>query len=166
MIGIACVFSAWLTITSVGYLGSQSLLSDSHARIRTLQQAYADLSFEAEVQTTAFLEQIDDLEARGEQQEAAIAELTKIKADLQRQLEAHTRQLVGVSEERNRARLLVDGMQQAVVGAEYLLGAVADERSALRRRLKAAEDQLAEVRSQRDASRRAEVGLRWQLAYL
>jgi len=71
-----------------------------------------------------------------------------------------------VSDQRNRARGLVDDMHEAIAGAEDLLGTVAEERSALRRRLKSVEDQLAEVSGQRDASRRVEVGLRWQLAHL
>jgi murein DD-endopeptidase MepM/ murein hydrolase activator NlpD len=164
--GAVFVLSAWLTITSISYVGNHDLLSESYGRIHTLQRAYTDLSAEAELLTTAFLEQIETLEARTEQQQAAITELTTIKAALQRQLESRERQLASVSDQRNRARGLVDDMHEAIAGAEDLLGTVAEERSALRRRLKSVEDQLAEVSGQRDASRRVEVGLRWQLAHL
>lgn len=164
--GLAFVLSAWLTVTSVSYLDSQARLGESHEQLRTLQQAYADLSSKAELLTTTFLEQFDDLEARAAQQQATIAELTRAKASLDHQLQARARQLASVSEQHDHARDLVDDMQQAITAAETMLGAVAEERSVLRRRLQGAEKELAEVSGQRDASRRVEVGLRWQLALL
>jgi murein DD-endopeptidase MepM/ murein hydrolase activator NlpD len=164
--GTAFLLSAWLTITSVSYLGSHQLLSEAHERIRALQQASAELSTEARLQSSAFLEQIEELEMRAAQQQAAIAELTGTNAALQARLAAHEQALAGVAEQRNRARGLVEGMQQAIAGAEDLLGQVAEERVGLQRRLEAAQDQLDEVSGQRDASRLLEVGLRWQLAGL
>ena len=40
--GIAFFLSAWLTITTVSYFGSRNLLSDTAARIKSLEQANAD----------------------------------------------------------------------------------------------------------------------------
>lgn len=166
VIGAVFVLSAWLTVTSVSYLDGRSLITESQERLRALQQSYAELSSEADLLTTTLLEQIEGLEGRAAQQQTTIAELTRTKAALHHQLEGHARQLASVSEQRNRAHHLVNDMQQAVAAAEAMLGAAAEERSLLRERLQAAESQLAEVSGQRDASRRVEVGLRWQLALL
>ena len=164
--GAAFLLSFWVTLTSVSYLASHKLLSEALERIRVLQQASSELSTEAKLVSDAFLEQIEDLEVRAAQQQAAIAELTGTNTALQDRLAAHERQLASVAEQRNRARGLVDEMQQAIAGAEDLLGQVAEERLALQRRLEVAQDQLGEVSGQRDASRLVEVGLRWQLARL
>jgi murein DD-endopeptidase MepM/ murein hydrolase activator NlpD len=166
---VACVaflLSGWLTMTSANYFGSQALLSEARERIRTLQRAHAELRAETELLTSAFLEQIDHLEARSEQHQAALIGLTRTRAALQDQLDSRAAQLASIAEQRDRARDLVDEMRQAIAGAEDLLGAVAEERLVLRRRLEAAEDQVTEVSGQRDASRRVQVGLRWQLAQL
>jgi murein DD-endopeptidase MepM/ murein hydrolase activator NlpD len=165
-VGLAFLLSGWLTITSVNYFGSHKLLGEAQERIRTLQRTTAELAAEAELLTGAFLEQIERLEVRTEQQEATIAQLLGIRTALQSQLEARDRQLASVAEERARTRDLVDGMEQAIAAAEDLLGTVAEERGTLERRLQAAEGQLAEVSGQREASRRVEIGLRWQLARL
>ena len=165
-VGLAFLLSGWLTITSVSYFGSHRLLGEAQERVRTLQQTTAELSAEAELLSSAFLDQIERLEGRTERQQATIAQLLGIRTALQSQLEARERQLASVAEEHNRTRELVDGMQQAIAGAEDLLGVVAEDRRTLERRLQAAEDQLVEVSGQRDASRRLEVGLRWQLARL
>jgi murein DD-endopeptidase MepM/ murein hydrolase activator NlpD len=164
--GAAFLLSFWLTITSVSYFGTHQLLSEAHERIRALEQASAEQATEARLLANAFLEQIQFLERRAAQQQATIAELTGTNAALQQRLATHERQLASVGEQRNRARGLVGEMQQAIAGAEDLLGEVAEERLALQRRLAAAQDRLGEVSGQRDASRLVEVGLRWQLAGL
>jgi murein DD-endopeptidase MepM/ murein hydrolase activator NlpD len=163
---VTFLLSGWLTIASVSYFGSQDLLSEARERIRTLQQANAELSAETKVLTSAFLEQIERLEAQSEQQQTALVELTRSKAALRDQLDSRERQLAGIAGQRDRAREVVDDMQNAIAGAEDVLGAVAEESSLLRRRLRVAEDQLIELSGQRAASRRVEVGLRWQLAHL
>jgi murein DD-endopeptidase MepM/ murein hydrolase activator NlpD len=122
--------------------------------------------FDARLLSGAFLQQIEDLETRAAQQQAAIAELTGVNTALQNRLAAHQRELASVAEQRNRSRKLVSEMRQAIADAEDLLGAVAEERLALHRQLEAAQVQLSEAGGQRDASRRVEVGLRWQLARL
>lgn len=166
MIAAGFGLAAWLTVTSVSYLERQSLLEEAHEQIRTIQASYAELSSEADLLTTALLRQIEQLEERAAQQEGTIAELTRTKAALHHQLEAHARQLAGLSEERDRTQRLLDAMQQGVAEAEASRGAVAEEQADLRERLRAAEDRLAAVNGQRDASRRAEIRLRWQLARL
>ena len=166
ILGGAFLLSGWLTITSISYFESQTRLSEARAHIRNLQQARAGLSAEAEVLTSAFLEQIERLEARSEQQQTALVELTRINAALEDQLQSREGQLASVAEQRDRARELVDDVHQAIAGAEDVMSAVAEERSALRRRLRAVEDQLIAVSGERDASRRVAVGLRWQLAHL
>jgi murein DD-endopeptidase MepM/ murein hydrolase activator NlpD len=163
---VTFLLSGWLTIASVSYFGSQDLLSEARERIRTLQQANAELSAETKVLTSAFLEQMDQLEAQSEQQQTALVELTRSRAALRDRLDSRERQLAGIAGQRDRARVLVDDMQHAIAGAEDVLGAVAEESSLLRRRLRAAENQLIELSGQRAASRRVEVGLRWQLAHL
>jgi Peptidase family M23/Family of unknown function (DUF5930) len=166
VVGMALLLSGWLSMTSVSYFESQTQLREARERIRALQQARAELAAETKVLTSAFLEQIERLEARSEQQQAALVELRRGKAALQDQLDSRERQLASVAEERERARELVDDMQQAIAGAEDVLGAVAEERLVLRRRLRAAEAQLTEMGGQRDASRRVEVGLRFRVAHL
>jgi murein DD-endopeptidase MepM/ murein hydrolase activator NlpD len=122
--------------------------------------------FDARLLSGAFLQQIEDLETRAAQQQAAIAELTGVNTALQNRLVAHQRELASVAEQRNRSRKLVSEMRQAIADAEDLLGAVAEERLALHRQLEGAQIQLSEASDQRDASLRAEVGLRSQLARL
>ena len=165
-VGAAFLLSSWLTITSVSYFGSHQLLSEAQERIRELQQASAELSAEAELLSSAFPRADRGLETQTAQQEAAIAELTGISTALQDRLAAHERQLASVAEERNRARELVDEMQQAIAGAEDLLGAVAEDRWPCSDGWRRRRTSWSEVSGAADASRRVEVGLRWQLARL
>jgi Peptidase family M23/Family of unknown function (DUF5930) len=164
VVGVAFLLSGWLTITSASYFGSHALLNEARERIRTLQRAQSELTAETELLTSAFVEQIERLEAQRERQQAALVELTRSKAALRDRLDSREGELASLAEQRDRARELVEDMHQAIAGAEGVLGAVAEERSILRRRLRRAEGQLSEVSAQRDARRRVEVGLRWQLA--
>jgi murein DD-endopeptidase MepM/ murein hydrolase activator NlpD len=174
MIAGAFGLAAWLTVASVSYLERRSLLEQAHEQIRTIQASYAELSSEADLLSTALLRQIEQLEERAARQEGTIAELTRTKAGLNHQLEAHARQLASLDKERERTQRLLDNLQQGVAEAEASRGAeaeasrgaVAEEQAELRERLRAAEARLADVSGQRDASRRAEIGLRWQLARL
>jgi murein DD-endopeptidase MepM/ murein hydrolase activator NlpD len=166
VVGVAFLLSGWLTMTSVSYFGTQALLSEAHERIRTLQRAWAELAAETKLLTSAFLEQIEQLEARSEQQQAALVELTRTKSALQDQLHSREGQLASIAEQRERARDLVEDMEHAIAGAEKVLGSMAEERLVLQRRLQAAEDRVIEVSGQRDASHRVEVGLRFRLAHL
>ena len=67
--------SAWVTVTSVSYLGSRHLLSDAARTIETLEQAYADLLAESQLLDRSFTEQLDALKATDQRQRAAIGEL-------------------------------------------------------------------------------------------
>jgi murein DD-endopeptidase MepM/ murein hydrolase activator NlpD len=165
-ITVAFGLAAWLTVTSASYLERRSLLEEAHEQIRTMQASYAELSSDADLLTTALLRQIEQLEERAGRQDGTIAELTRTKAALHHQLEAHARQLAGLSAERDRTQRLLEAMGQGAAEAESVRGTVAEEQAELRARLRAAEDQLAVVSGQRDASRRAEIRLGWQLARL
>jgi murein DD-endopeptidase MepM/ murein hydrolase activator NlpD len=166
VVGLALLLSGWLTMTSVSYFGSQTQLREARERIRTLERARAELAAETKLLTSAFLEQMQHLEARSEQQQAALIELRRLNVALEGQLHSREGQLASIAKQRERARDLVDDMQQAIAGAENVLGAVSEERLVLRRQLQVAEDQLIEVSGQRDASRRVEVVLRFRLAHL
>ena len=59
---IIFALSAWVTVTSVSYIGSRHLLSDTVAHIKNLEHAYADLLSESQLSTSSFMEQINQLE--------------------------------------------------------------------------------------------------------
>jgi chromosome segregation ATPase len=125
VVGLALLLSGWLTMTSVGYFESQTQLREARERIRTLERAGAELAAETKLLTSAFLEQIEHLEARSEQQKAALIELRRLKAALQDQLDSREGQLASIADQREQARDLVDDLQQAIAGAEDVLGVVA-----------------------------------------
>ena len=158
--------SAWVTATSVGYLGYRHLLSDSYRQIDRLEQAYADLQSRSELSTTTLLEQIGRLETTAENQRASIRDLAALQETLGRQLASRNRQLAGIAEQRNYARTLVGELEGAMSEVEDLMQSVVAERSALEERLEAARSRLATVSQERDARRQVEVGLRWQVAQL
>jgi murein DD-endopeptidase MepM/ murein hydrolase activator NlpD len=165
-VGLVFVLAAWLTVTSVSFLSSQSLLSESSTRIRTLQQANADLAFDVQLRAAEHLERIGALESQAERQEATIAELASAKAALRGELEAREGELARVSEQRDQARGLLAEMRRAKAEAEQLLAVATAERALLRRQLRAAQEKVVEIGDQRDAGRRLEGGLRWRLAGL
>ena len=134
--GAAFLLSFWVTITSVSYFASGKLLSEAHERIRVLQQASAELSHsKPDWCPTPSSSRSRTWRCGPRNEQAAIAELTGTNTALQDRLAAHERQLASVSEQRNHARGLVEEMQQAIAGAEHLVGEVAEERLALQRRL-------------------------------
>ena len=165
-VGVVFMLSACLLFCSIASARSQGLLSEPLHRLRTLQEAFFQLALEAELATTGFLERIAALQARAEQQQAAIAELTSAKPTAEGPLETREQQLASITVQRDQARALVDDMQQAMSGVEDLLSTVAAERSSLQRQLRAAQDQLLTASGQRDARRRLERSLYWQLAHL
>lgn len=158
--------SAWLTATSVGYLGNRHLLSDTYQQISRLEQAYADLQSRSELSTAAMVEHIERLEATVEDQRASIGDLIAIRETLGRQLASRNRQLAGIAEQRNYARTLVGELEQAMSDVEDMMKSVAAEKYALEERLEASRDRLAAVSQERDAGRQVEVGLRWQVSQL
>ena len=160
------LLSAWLTVTSVSYFGSRHLLSATVDHIEQLERAYADLRSELQLSTATFLEKVNQLEATTARQRATIGDLTAISDTLRRQLDSRERQLTGLTEERDRARAAVGNLEQAIAETKDRLQSLRSEKAALNQRLTLAQEQLAAVGRQRDASRRVEVGLRWQQARL
>jgi murein DD-endopeptidase MepM/ murein hydrolase activator NlpD len=163
---IIFALSAWVTVTSVSYIGSRQLLSDTAAHIRKLEQAYTDLRSESQLSAKSFMEQIDQLEATKRRQQDAIRELAAIRETVQRQLDSRERQLTTLAEERDRARGQLADLEQSLTGTQGRLQDVLAERTALQQRLKSAEHHLAAASQQRDAERQVAVGLRWNLARL
>jgi murein DD-endopeptidase MepM/ murein hydrolase activator NlpD len=165
-VGLVLMLSAWVVVCPVGSAHSAGLLSEPVQRLRTLQEAFGELAFKAQRATTGFLEQIAALQARANQQKAAIAELTSTEAAADGPRETPEQQLASITVQRDQALALVDEMQQAMAGVEDLLDTVAAERSALQRQLQATQDQLLSASGQRHARRRLEMSLYWQLGHL
>ena len=158
--------SAWLTVTSVSYLGSRHLLDDTARYIADLEQAHASLLAESQLSTASFTQQLDALKATEQRQRAAIGELGTIQETLSRQLESRERQLAGVTEQRDHARALVGDLERSVAEAEGLIQAALSEKATLSGQLESTEQSLSEASRQRDAGRQVEAGLRWQVARL
>ncbi len=163
---IIFALSAWVTVTSVSYVGSRHLLSDTVAHIKNLEHAYADLLSESQLSTSSFMQQVNQLQATNERQRGALRELTEIRDSLKRQLNSRERQLATIAEQRNHARDLATGLEQSVSGVEERLTSLEVEKAALKERLDSSERRLAEISQQRDAERQVEVGLRWHVARL
>ena len=155
--GLVLLLAAGLTMTSSSFVRSQSLLTDSSKRPRTLEEAYAALSSDARLMNAEFLERATALQQRLERHQATIVELTAADASLQDESETSS-----IAEERDAARELADDVQQAIAGVEDLLAAMAEERKRLRRHLLMAEARLGVDR--RDAGPRVQLRLRWRLA--
>ncbi len=158
--------SAWLTVTSVSWLGNRHLLSDSVAQIRQLEQAYADLLAESQLSTSSFMAQLDELKATSQRQRGAVDELNRIQETLGRQLASRERQLASVTEQRDHARARAGDLELAVAETRDLIGAALSDNAALDARLAESQQRLAEISRQRNAVRQVEVGLRWQVARL
>ena len=163
---IIFALSAWVTVTSVSYIGSRHLLSDTVAHIKNLEHAYADLLSESQLSTSSFMQQINQLQATNGHQREALRELNETRDSLKRQLDSRERQLATIAEQRNHARDLATGLEQSVSGVEDRLNSLEAEKSALKDRLDGTERRLAQISQQRDAERQVEVGLRWHVARL
>jgi murein DD-endopeptidase MepM/ murein hydrolase activator NlpD len=175
LVAAAAVFciSAWLTVTTVSYLGTRNLVSSTAQVVGTLEHAYADLLSDSQHSTATFVEQIEQLEATGEQQRQAIAELSRLRGILHRQLASRERQLATVTEQRDRAREEADQLKQRAIGTANQLDSVAQkrevlsqERAALAGQLAMLQSRLTEVNQQWQAGQRIEVGLRSQVSRL
>lgn len=160
------VLSAWLTITTVSYIGSRSLVSDTVDAARNLEASYADLLAESQLSTTAFVDQVEQLEGTATRQRSAIAELHALRDTLQRQLDSRERQLDTMTDQRDRARHRLDQLEQTVAEMGQRLGQTVANRDALQDRLAQVEAEATELGEERDSGRRVEVGLRWQLSRL
>jgi murein DD-endopeptidase MepM/ murein hydrolase activator NlpD len=128
--------SAWVTVTSLSYIGSRQLLNDTAAQIRKLEQAFADLRSESQLSTKSFMAQINQLEAARRSQENAIRELNEIRATVQRELDSRERQLTTLTQERDHARGQLADLEQSLAGTQGHLESVLADRSALQQRLR------------------------------
>ena len=157
--------SAWVTATSVGYLGNRHLLSDSYQQISRLEQAYADLQSRSELSTTALLEQVGRLEATAEDQRASIRDLAAIQDTLGRQLQLAQSP---AREHRRAAQLRPGAGRRDRAGDGRGRGSDAERGGGqVRARGAAGGDQERLPRSAgARRRRRLEVGLHWQLAHL
>jgi murein DD-endopeptidase MepM/ murein hydrolase activator NlpD len=160
------VISAWLTITTVSYIGSRSLVSDTVDAVRNLEASYADLLAESQLSTAAFVDQVEQLEGTANRQRDAIEELYALRDALQRQLASRERQLDTMTAQRDRARREISELGRTVSKIGRRLEQTVVQRDELNERLMEAESQVAEISNERDTGRRVEVGLRWQLSRL
>ncbi len=163
---IIFTLSAWVTVTSVSYVGSRHLLSDTALHIRNVEQAYADLRSESQISTKSFMAQIDELETTRQRQQDAIREFGEIRETVERQLNSRERQLALLAEQRDRARDQLGDLRQSMSAIEGRLQSVLTAQTALQEHLDSAEQRLAAASQQRDAERQVEVGLRWHVARL
>jgi murein DD-endopeptidase MepM/ murein hydrolase activator NlpD len=160
------LLSGWLTVASVSYFGSRSLLRHSAQHIEDLQQAYADLLATTEESTSAYLDQIEGLEQTTRRQGAMIADLSELRTELDARREAQRHRLEMLSAERDRAHQMVSELEAAIARLAGLPETTDELRADLEIRLETARALLAEISRQRDQGRQAEIGLRWQLAQL
>lgn len=160
------VISAWLTIATVSYVGSRSLLVDRADAIRDLEGRYAELLGQSRASTAAFLEQVNTLKQQTRSQREAIASLEQVRGSLARQLASRERQIDQLASERSEARTLLSELEQAHAGGEAELSRLVEQRTFLANQLDTAQQRLAEVIYQRDTGRRVEHGLRWEIARL
>jgi len=160
------LLSGWLTVASVSYFGSRSLLDHSAQHIEDLEQAYTDLLTASEATASAYLEQIEDLEQTTSRQSVLIADLGATWAEMDGRLEAQRRRLDTLAAERDRAHRIVGELESAIARSAGLPETTAAQQADLESRLQSAQALLAELSRQRDQGRRAEVGLRWHLAQL
>lgn len=158
--------SAWLTVTSVSYIGSRHLLSDTARYVEELEQAHADLLGQSQLSTASLTRQLDALKSNDQHQRAALAELGLIRETLNRQLASRERQLASITEQRDHARARVDDLERAIAEVKTVMQDTVADQAALSSRLDTAHETLAETRRQRDAERQVEAGLRWQIARL
>jgi len=163
---VVFVISAWLTVSTVSYVGSRNLLMNKVDHINSLEDAYSELKTETEVSTAALVDQVEALEQTAARQETAIDELLRIQESLQRQLESRERQIGALSRERDRALAQAEDLEQTVDQTGQRLARLRDEKQFLDKQLETTQARLAEATHQRDVGRRAEQSLRWQIARL
>lgn len=158
------VLSAWLTVTSISFLATDNLWGTVLGDIKQLEKSYATLLSETQSSTSTFVDQISDLKAASDYQQDAIQQLNGVRSTLTHQVERSVSELKTMTTQRDRARSLVQEFEQAMSGAEDLLQSVVAEKTFLKQRLASTQTQLGQISHQREAGRRVEMGLRWQLA--
>jgi murein DD-endopeptidase MepM/ murein hydrolase activator NlpD len=164
--GLVFVVSAWLTVTTVSFIGSHALLTNKADYISNLERAYSGLLADSMTTTETLARELEALEQSEQQQRLAIEELDGIQKSLQRQLESRERQLATLERGRERDQERLAMLQEAHGQATRQLASLLRHRASLETQLVSTEERLAEVTRQRDSSRRVEQGLRWQVARL
>lgn len=158
--------SAWLTIATVSYFGSRSLLLDRADYIASLEDESLALRQQSQAATRAFLDEKAALEQVNEARGQAIGDLEQIVGSLKQQLASRERQIDVLAAERAEAEAMLAGLAESKAGGEAELTRLINQRAFLGSQLRAAQERLAEVAHQRDNVRRAEHSLRWEIARL
>ena len=160
------VVSAWLTVATVSYVGSRSLLTDHADYISELERSYDQVLAEAQASTTALVQQIGELEGTTQGHRDAIEELERIQTALQGQLDSRERQLAAVTRQRDRARQVLGEIEQGFKATSSRLRGALEQRFALALAVQDLEERVGDLTRQRDSVRRSEQALRWQVARL
>jgi murein DD-endopeptidase MepM/ murein hydrolase activator NlpD len=158
--------SAWLTIATVSYFGSRTLLVDKADYIASLEQEAVALRQQSQAATLAFLDEKAALERDNEAYERTVGDLQRIVGSLEQQLASRQRQIESLAAERSEAEATLTDLAASKADGRAELTRLINERAFLGSQLRAAQERLAEVSYQRDNIRRAEHGLRWEIARL
>jgi murein DD-endopeptidase MepM/ murein hydrolase activator NlpD len=158
--------SAWLTVATVSYVGSRSLLMDRADYISDLEQAYDEVVAATQTSTEALLHQVESLERETAGHSQAIGELRQIQAALEGQLASRERQLRAVLDQRDHTRAKLDQIEQGVSATKSELKSALEDKVALAGAVRELEEEVRDATQQRDSVRRAERALRWQVARL
>lgn len=168
-VGLAVVLfglSAWLTVATVSYFGSRSLLVDRADYIGELEDAYEQMVAETESSTEVLLDQVRTLEDDTSAHREALSQLREVQSALQSQLSSREDQLRSVLGQRDRARVMLMEIEAGFSLTSDRLRQALEEKLALGNTVAILETQVTEVTEQRDTVRRAERALRWQVARL
>ncbi|MDX1541265.1 MAG: peptidoglycan DD-metalloendopeptidase family protein [Geminicoccaceae bacterium] len=160
------VVSAWLTVATVSYFGSHTLLNEHADTIGELEQAYEQSLEEAEAAASALAAQIEALERDTVANEDAVRELERIQLSLEGQLDSRERQLAAVTVQRDQARRLLGDIEAGLELTNGRLKSALSERYALAQRVRDLDMRINDITRQRDAVRRSEQALRWRVAQL
>lgn len=158
--------SAWLTVATVSYVGSRSLLMDRADYISDLERAYDEVVAATRSSTEALLDQVGSLELETVGHQHAIDELRQIQAALEGQLASRERQLRTVLVQQGDTRLELDEIEQGVAVTRSRLESAEEDKTELANAIRELEEEVRDATQRRDAVRRAERALRWQVARL
>jgi len=158
--------SAWITVTTITYLKTQSYWEQTLEDVEDLEQAYAALLTDTQNSQIAFLDEIENLENSGDQQLGTIHAMRTLRRTLLDQVQLQQKQLHEVTTQKETVQELISAFETSIGETENLLQTAAREKSSLKERLDDAQAQLTEISQERDASERVEMGLRWRLTKL
>ncbi len=152
--------AAVLTAASTGYLQQRDLQRQLVAQHQRLETAYGALSERA----TALEAEVAGLRASNAEHAGTIDALSEIRQDMAARLATGERRLRGVAAERDQAVRVVRELEQGIEARELQLERAMQQGVSLADQLAQTEARLILVGDERDASQRAEAGLRWRLA--